>query len=805
MQNHNLKMAFRNMARSKSFFFINVLGLSLGLAIVFLILNYVSFEFNYDKQHGKQDRIYRVESLFYEDNVLTDDWATSSFGYGSAMAAELKGIEAFTRVGVQNTEQTVIYEDKRVRENDIAYADSSFLKIFDFEMKAGAREGQLVRPKTVLITESAAMRFFPNEDPIGKVLTFASGANFVDCEVTGVLRDFPGNSHIRFSYLISHETLPNWMKDFWYLHEAYTYLLLYPETNPADLESQFPEMAEKYKTGEALANKKWSVHLEPLTKIHLQPQKQYEKEIKGNKRSLITLLIIAVIILLMGWFNYINLTTTQSMEKAKEVGVRKATGASRFELIWLYMAESLILNLMAIGLACVLVLLLHPYFAKITGVQVGFYVLEYPLFWCSALAMLVVGTLLSGLYPAFVMSSIRPATIMKGNYVHSKTAGTVRRILVVFQFAASIFLVCGTMVIYKQVKFMQEQDLGVDIGQTLVVKYPVSRGNVFKQVELFSEKLKAEQRFKSVSLSGSVPGFEVAKFASNSKLGSDESENRLYEMLTVDDQFIDAFDLQLLAGKPFKKGEANLMSSLIVNEAALGLLNISSPDEAIGQQVMIEGQTEPVTITGVLANWHQRGLGNNYTPIMLVYNGKIGWVRPGYIAVKLAGGNMQDDLNSIKAEWGSYFPDASFDYFFLDELFDNQYKTDRRYGQLVTLFTVLAFVISVLGLWALASYTASKKIREVGIRKVLGAEGSHIVYLFSKEIILLIVVSILIATPASMFVMKRWLESYAFHTSVSIWVYIAGGLMTLVVAIVTILRESYRVSTLNPVETIKYE
>ena len=323
--------------------------------------------------------------------------------------------------------------------NGIAFTGPSFFSVFDFTLKEGTVSDQLVRPNTIVITEDVANRFFKDEDPLGKVMTFATGTNFYNCEVTGILNNFPKNSHIRFNYLISYETLPVWMKEFWYLHEAYTYLQLSPGKDPKEIESQFPVMAEKYKTMNALKNKTWAVTLVPLKEIHLNPQKQYEREIKGNKKSLITLIFIAVVILLTAWINYINLTTARSMERAKDIGIRKVSGAFRSQLIAQFLMESWLVNLVSILCAAILIFLLHPVFNQIIGENIGLVILKQPVFWLSTLLILICGILLSGFYPAFIMSHIKPASILKGNYYNFGSAGTTRRILVIFQFAASLF------------------------------------------------------------------------------------------------------------------------------------------------------------------------------------------------------------------------------------------------------------------------------------------------------------------------------------------------------------------------------
>ncbi len=805
MFKHYLKSALRNQLKNRFFSVINVTGLAVGMAISILILNYVIFELSFDKMHSKRDKIYRVESRFYEGNVLTDDWATSSFGYGSAISREMTGIEDFVRIGVQNPEQTVSYKDEKLRETGIAYSGPSFFKVFDFKLKKGAANDQLVRPRTVVVTETAARRFFKDEDPLGKVLTFATGANFVDCEVTGIIEDFPQNSHIRFNYIISYETLPNYMKEFWYLHEAYTYLLLSPGINPANIEAGFPALAEKYKTLDALRNKVWAIKLVPLESIHLNPQKQYEKEIKGNKTSLITLIVIAVVILLTAWINYINLTTARSMERVKDIGLRKVAGASQKELTYQFITESWLVNITSALLAIIFVLLLEKVFNRIIGENIGLFILTQPKFWLFATGFITAGIILSGFYPAFIMSRIKPAEIIKTNYFTSGSAGITRQILVIFQFAAAIILICGTFIIYKQVKFMEKQDLGVNIDKTIVLKFPVSREGLNQKINLFAENLETEPFVASVSLTGSVPGMEIAYFASNRLQGEGSEQHRLYEMLTVDEDFIGPFGFKLLAGRSFQEGFGNERVSILVNETAMLYLNINKPEDAVGKKVLLEGENEPVTIIGVVQNWHQRGLGNAYTPIMIIRNGRLRWVPPRFFAIKTAGNQNEDMIRAINEKWNAYFPEASFDYFYLDQYFNNQYRTDRRFGKIVAIFTALAFFISILGLWALTALSVSKKVKDAGIRKIHGAHSLNIIYYFSREILILILIAFIIAVPVSLVVMKNWLLNYAFRTDIGLWIYVAGVIITLVIAMITVAWQSWRVATRNPVEALRYE
>ena len=352
---------------------------------------------------------------------------------------------------------------------------------------------------------------------------------------------------------------------------------------------------------------------------------------------------------------------------------------------------------------------------------------------------------------------------------------------------------------------MKKQDLGVNIDQTIVLKFPVSREELNQKINLFAENLETELFVKSVSITGSVPGMEVAYFASNRLQSEGSEQHRLYEMLSVDENFVKTFGFRLLAGRSFQEGFGNERENLLINEAAMLYLNIQKPEDAIGKKVLLEGENNPVTIIGVIQNWHQRGLGNVYTPIMIIRNGRLRWVPPRFFAIKTAGNNYDEIIRVIKEKWNSYFPEASFDYFFLDQYFDSQYRADRRFGKIVAIFTGLAFFISILGLWALTVLSVSKKVKEAGIRKIFGASSLNIIYNFSREIMILILIAFIIAIPVSLVVMKNWLLNYAFRTDIGLWIYVIGGIITLAIAMITVGWQSWRTATSNPVEALRYE
>lgn len=797
--------AWRNMKKQKLFAAVNILGLALGIATAILIINYVVHEFSYDNFHQQKDRIYRVESKFYEGEHLTDDWATSTFGYGSAMKKEFPEIEDFARVSIHKTEQVVRYKDIRIRENKIAYTEPAFFKLFDFKLLEGDRATALKEPNTVVITQSAARRFFPNEAPMGKMLRFATGQDFVDCAVTGILEDFPANSHISFDYLIAYEGLPVWMKNFWYLHEAYTYVLLKPGADTKKIEGAFPQLAEKYKTEAALRSKRWAISLVPLNAIHLNPQKAYEREVKGNKTSLITLLVIALLILLAAWINYINLVSARSMERGREVGIRKVIGATRLQLMVQCFIESGIANLAALLLASAMIWFSYPYFTWLIGKDIGLHLFTTPIFWIGFLLAMMVGILLSGFYPAMVMSSMQPGLILKGKFAQSRRGNLFQQCLLVFQFSAALFLVIGMFIVQRQLNFMHQQNLGVDIDRTIVMKYPVSSSNLSTTVEQFSDKLKSLPQVKSVTVSGSVPGMEVAKFASNTLYGKDNNAARLYEMLTVDYDYIKAFNLPLVTGRSFTRGFGDEKNSLLVNEASLPQLGFTSAKEAIGKKVMLEGEKDPASIIGVVKDWHQRGMGNTYTPIMFILNGRISWVPAQYITVKIAANDLSAAMDMVRTGWKGYFPESSFDAFFLDQFFNEQYKADVHFEKVAGFFSALAIFITILGLWALSAYTAVKKTKEIGIRKVYGAGIPDILLLFTRKMLSIFVIAFLITVPLSWLSMNEWLNGFAFHTNISGWLYVFGALAIVGVALVTVIWQSWAVAVQSPVKSLRTE
>lgn len=797
---------YRSLMKRKGFSFINIFGLAVGITSALLILTYVAFEFSFDKMHTKYEQIYRVESTFHEGEVLTDDWASSSFGYAPAMQENLTGIEDYTRIVCQlDPEQIVKYGELTLREGQVAYADSSFFRMFDFELLKGDRNKCLAMPRQVVITERIARKYFQDEDPIGKILIFNGNYNKVECEVTGVMEEMPSNSHFHYNFLISFKSLPKYMDNYWYKHEAYTYVQLDSPERKAEIEAEFPVMAEKYKTEEALKNKRWGVTLTPLADIHLTPQKGYETETKGNRSAMIALIFAAISILAIAWINYVNLTVARSMERAKEVGIRRVVGGFRKQLTTQFLFEALVMNLIAFILAVGLIEILLPYFNQLVGRTVTFSVWLTGYWWLVLVIVFLAGIFLSGYYPAVILLKCKPLTLLKGKFINSRSGERTRKVLVVVQYAASMILLCGTLIVFAQLNFMRNQFLGVKTDQIVVIKFPGRVEDMNIRLEAMKKAIARLPLVHKVTFSGAVPGDEVATFLSNRRLNDAMKQNRLYEMLACDPDYIEAYGLQVVAGRGFSEDYGADIDKLVINETSARNLGFAGNEEAIGERVAVECTDTPMQIIGVVKDYHQQALNKNYTPIMLIHKDQIGWLPQRYISVVMKSGDPRELVGQVEEIWKQYFADSSYDYFFLDQYFDHQYRQDEVFGIMIGCFTGLAIFISCLGLWVLVMFSCSTRTKEMGIRKILGATRMNLLYQLGKEFILLILIAVVIALPVAWFSMNNWLNHYAFRTGLEWWFFALPVVLMLFISFATVTFQTMKVILSKPARSLRYE
>ena len=798
-----ISQVIRSQRVKKSLTLINITGLSVCIAAALLIMLYVWSELSYDSFHDT-DRVYRVESRLYEGEMLTDNWATTAYGHAPAMNREIAGIEKYVRVTAQDREQVVNYFDRRFAEEHYCYTEPAFFEIFNFPIVKGEKAGQLVRPNTVVLTESAASHYFGEEDPIGKILTFSTSSSQQNFEVTGIIADMPVRSHLRYDFLLSYNTIPKERQDIWYIHGVYTYVRLMPGKTPGEIEQAFRGISDKYKT-DALKHKTWAVELIPLKDIHLTPQKAYEKEVKGSRTAVLILFVMSAILLVIGWAIALNLTVARFLERGREFGLRKAFGASRRQIIIQGLLESGFMNLLATLIAFGWLELLLPLVYRWAGQSFGTDILMQPAFWGIVAGVVIIGTLVVGLYPSWLMVTIRPSEIMRGKLLHGKRGNRIRKALIVVQFLASFVLIAGTFTVFQQVRYMQreaESDLNTRI---LVIKYPSFTEGLSLRMESFTKRLKQRADVSHVTVSGAVPGVEVANYFTNRPYGSDPSQVKLIQMFSVDYDYLSAYMPRMVCGRSFSEDYGGDLNRVVLNEEAVRLLGYESAEAALGQQLKMEVVSDPLEIIGVVENYHQQSLAVAYKPIIFFLKERVPFIATPYISVCLKGKGDAGVLTGIEQMYREYFPTSLFSYFFLNDFNEFLYKSDRNFGWIFASASLLAVFVACLGLWIVTLFSTLSRLKEVGIRKVLGANKTSLFFVLTKELLLLTVLASAIGIPVSAVLMNAWLETYAFHISLSWWIYAATFVLLMLIAFLTVFQQVWRTIRQKPMRILKYE
>ena len=801
-----LLVTYRNLVRNKVYTTINVLGLALGIAAFLLIGAYVRFEKSYDSGQVDADNIYRVESQFYKGESLTDDWATSTNGYARAMKDNLPGIASFARVSWYGSERVIRYNDIKFREEHVVFADSNFFSFFSYPLLKGDAATVLTGVNSIVLSESAAKKYFGTADPIGKMLDVATQSRKLQCMVTGVFKDMPKNSTLQLNFLLSWGATPQWLKEFWYQHESYTFVKLTPGARVAEIERQFPALAEKYKTGPSLKDLKWGIHLVALKDIHLNKAKPYEVETKGNRFFIGFLSIIAYIILLIAYINYINLATTKSMDRAREVGIRKVSGALASQLVFQFLLESVIINVLALLLAILLVIgsvSWLPLFLSANGAD-GL-MLNQDLFIHTGLVF-IISTLLSGIYPALVLVRLKPISVLKGRFSFSKRGVLLRKGMVAFQFVTSLLLIAGTIAVYRQINYMTGQNTGVNTSQTIVIKAPVKTADYAQKIRSLKTSFQAVPGVKAVTASGSVPGKAVGKSLANRRFGASPAEERTYEMLKADHDFISTYGLQIIAGRVFDRERPADSTGMVLNESAVKQFGFASAEAAIGQKIWVETlENRPNEVIGVIRDYHQQSLQQDFTPFILFMDPGLNWIPADYVSIKVEASHMRDKVAALEQTWNRYFPESSFDFFFLDDFYNRQYQQEVHFSRNFLVFSSLAIFITCLGLLGLTAYSTARRIKEIGIRKVLGASVQNILLLLSWDVVKLILLCSLAAIPAAFMLIKQWLNGYAFRVSISWWQFALPVVTLVVIALVTTASLTIKAALSNPTQSLRDE
>lgn len=805
MISNYIKIALRSLARNKTFSFINIFGLATGLACCLLIAAYLYGELSYDRYSANANRIYRVE-IQNSDNGHVDYYPNVDVAVGEGLKKTFPGIIASTRVQ-RGGDLFIKYGDKQFKEQQVAICDSDFLQVFSIPLLTGDPKTALVEPNSMVITSAFAKKYFGEEPALGKMLTIGTRV----FKVTGMIDKVPENSHFHFDAFMSatsYSGLANGTT--WSNIGPYTYLLLDKNTDAKKLEARFPEAVAKYVVpevvhdmGVSLAEAQKSVNtfifkLRPLTDIHLYSHTSGEIEASGDINYVYIFGALALFILLLACVNFTNLSTASSDKRSREVGIRKVLGSVNRQLISQFLVESILLTFFAMLIAFGIVFLLLPYFNQLSGKQVemGFF-LTLPAIVVTIALVLLVG-LLAGIYPAFFLSSFKILRVLKGSSSAPMKKSRLRNGLVVFQFAISTALIIATFIVYQQLHFMQNKKLGYDKEQMLVIKDAYAlRANQ----EPFQQRLMQDSRVVISTISWTIPGDATdgtQAFAKENK--SNESQAEIHtSIFHVDYNFLATLNMQLVAGRFFSKEFAADSSKTVVNEAAVREYGWKGNEDALGKTIVRSGQKE-FTVIGVVKDFHYASIKQKIDPAMMLLGNNY-----GSLIVKLRTADIQGLLGNIKNYWNDFNPSRPLDYYFLDDHFASLYRAEEKTGQISTVFAVIAVLIASLGLFGLAAFTAEQRTREIGIRKVLGASVQGILFMLSRQFLILVLVAFVVSVPITWWAMHAWLQDFAYRVNVSWWVFLVSGALALVVAMLTISAQALKAALANPVKSLRSE
>ncbi|MBT1700625.1 ABC transporter permease [Fulvivirgaceae bacterium PWU4] len=813
--------AFRSLKKNKFFSFLNITGLAIGMTVFLLIAQYVRFEQSYEDFIPDLENLYRVSLTSYVNNELVMSSAENYPGAGPALSHELPEVVGNARLYNIGYKNNVIITNEEGKPDPIAlkqrrflYADSSFLPLVGYPMVAGDAKTALAQPFTAVVSEQYAKLYFGNEDPIGKMLRLQDDDfNNELVKVTGVFKNLPANTHLKFDVLFSYRTLfsrferaPVRYDQSWQRKDMYTFIKVRPGTDPARLEEKFAGIVEKYSPGLKERNQRDILSLQPVKDIHLTSNLAEEFEANGDGRIVRFLAMIGIFVMVIAWINYINLSTAKAMERAKEVGVRKVMGAFKAQLIRQFLVEAAFINLLAVLAAVVLVAIALPYFNTLSGSHFTLIDLTSPWFLGTVLGLWIIGTLLSGFYPALVLSSFRPVTVLKGKLRNSFSGIMLRKTLVVLQFMASVALIAGTLIVYRQLNYMMQQDLGMNIDQVIVVERPGiaprDRKAFNSAVDVFRNEVKKHPAVEGFSTSVTVPGKQREYKASIKRYGASDDEQMAIRFNSMDYDFIDVFQMKLIAGRRFSEEfPKDQDTSAIITESAARLLGFKKPEDAIGQTLAIDDFQYYPIVVGVVNDYHQVSLKKSLDPTLFYctnYGGE-------YYSARINTSDLQGTVAHMREAWEKAFPGNPFEYFFLDDFFNRQYENEKKFGALFTTFAALAMVVGCLGLFGLSAYTATQRTKEIGIRKALGSTDQGIFVLLSKEYVKLVLLSIVLAVPLVWFFMNNWIESFPYRTTISPFIFATAGITVLLVSLLTVSYQTVRAARTNPVESLRYE
>ncbi len=803
MLKNYIKIAFRNFWRNKSFSAINILGLSIGISVCFVILLFVQDELSYDRFNLHANRIVRVVfkasingGKIFEANVMPPTAQTLKNDYPE--------VEEATRLKTAGNPK-VTYAGKTFKDGSFAFVDPNFFKVFTLPLIKGDVKTALQQTNTVVITEEMARKYFGGEEPIGKILDLNNHELY---KVTGVMAAIPSNSHFHFDLFGSMQSLPDSKNPSWMTSGFFTYLLLKQNYNYKNLEAKLPGMVEKYMGPQIAQSMGMSLSafrtkgnnlgfaLQPLTDIHLHSHSNFELDAGGDVKYVYIFGAIAVFVLLIACINFINLSTASASKRAKEVGVRKVMGSDKFELVKQFMLESVLLTFIALFISVLTIQLALPFFNELSGKNLNLGFTLKP--WLALLSLGLAVGVLAGIYPAFFLSSFKPVAIIKGKLGTGNTSSVLRSGLVVFQFFISVSLIVGTIVVYQQMQFIRNKKLGYQKEQLLVLPNSYALG---KNEKIFKEEMLKDPRIVNATVSSYKP---VGPSNNNNSLAYPEGrENQIMKTLEylVDEQYLPTLGIELAAGRNFSKAFATDSSKMIINETAAKAFGWGN--NAVGQRITRQnssrGKNFTYTIIGVVKDFNFKSLHEPVTPLLMVLQPEWGLI------FKVKTGDISGLIAAMKQQWAKFNVEEPFTYAFMDELYNKTYSAEEKTGTILNIFTALTILVACLGLFGLAIYTTEQRTKEIGIRKVLGASVFQVTHMLSKDFLKLVLIACVIAFPLSYWAMHNWLQDFAYRISISWWVFALAALIALFIALATVSFQAVKAALANPVKSLRRE
>lgn len=793
-----LSVALRNLRRHPAYSLINISGLAIGMATCMLILLYIQDELSYDRYHPHADRVYRIV-----DDIESGGQAVQTAGtpaaWGPTLMRDFPEIELLVRMRGTGSAWLVDLGNTIYYERKVIWAEPDLFEMFSIPMVSGDPGTALVEPYSMVISEDLAFKYFGPEDPVGEVVNLDNRWDFT---VTGVMKNIPTNSHMRPDMFVSYSTMnviSSWDLGDWEFHRnLYTYIRLRENVSPDEFEAKLPDFLERH-AGDQYREAGISLRpsLQPLVDIHLYSNRESEHEPNGDIRYVALFLIITFLILIIACINFINLATARSEMRAREVGVRKVLGANRLQLIRQFLGESVLLAGLAAIVAVMLVLLALPGVNEIAGKQLALPLTDWMVLGALALGTALIG-MAAGSYPAAYLSGFLPAVVMKGNPESGKKGLGMRQVLVVIQFSMSIFLVVSTAVIHDQLEYIQTKRLGFNKEHVMVV--PITGSHQIPNTPVLKQRLSGMPGVVGIATTTGLPGMRVLPILELWAEGMPPEDHLMMATLHVDEHFLDVMDIDLVTGRNFSPDwGTDTTSGFLLNETAVRYLGWGDPADAIGKQ--FERRTferASGRVIGVVRDFHLRTIHEEIEPAVIMTS-----TYHIFVLIRIEPDRISETIGRIEEVWGDVDPRFPLDYTFLDEDFDALYRTDHQLGEIFAVFAFLAIVVACLGLLGLASFSIQQRTREIGIRKVVGSSVSGIVVLLSKDFMKYVILANAIAWPLAYFVMSNWLQNYAYNAEIRYVWFVAGGMLALVIAWLTIGAHAVAASRRNPVNALR--